>query len=72
MSKPNLHNAAAALGSKGGKAGRGASKRRSPEFYRELARKGVEARRKKREAWKRLGDAWADGDGAVGRNSDQG
>lgn len=36
----------AAIGRKGGKA-KGAKKRRSPEFYAELSRKGVEARKRK-------------------------
>jgi general stress protein YciG len=36
------------IGQKGGKA-KGDCKRRSPEFYAELSRKGVEARKAKRE-----------------------
>ena len=39
-----------AFASLGGTAGRGSSKRRSPEFYKELAAKGVAARKAKREA----------------------
>ena len=37
-----------AFASKGGKAGKGDAKKRSPAFYKELAQKGVEARRRKR------------------------
>lgn len=37
-----------AFASKGGAAGRGKAKARSPEFYKELARKGVEARKAKK------------------------
>ena len=36
----------AAIGRRGGKA-KGPKKRRSPEFYKELSRKGVEARKRK-------------------------
>ena len=36
------------FGSRGGAAGRGKAKRRSPEFYKELAAKGVAARQAKR------------------------
>jgi hypothetical protein len=37
-----------AFASKGGAAGKGKAKTRSPEFYKELAAKGVAARQKKR------------------------
>jgi len=36
------------FGSRGGAAGKGKAKRRSPEFYKELAAKGVAARQAKR------------------------
>lgn len=37
----------AAIGRRGGKAAKGDKKRRSKEFYQELSRKGVEARKRK-------------------------
>jgi hypothetical protein len=44
-----IKQAAAALGRRGGEAGRGAAKRRSVEHYRMAGRKSVEVRRAKRD-----------------------
>ena len=44
----NINQAAAALGRRGGEAGRGEVKRRSAEHYRMIGRKSGEVRRLKR------------------------
>ena len=44
-----LRQAAAALGRRGGEAGRGEAKRRSVEHYRNIGRKSGESRRLKRD-----------------------
>lgn len=41
---PAVSAAAAAFGAMGGRAGRGSAKKRSPEFYQEIGRKGAIAR----------------------------
>ena len=46
MSDKDVKDYLARIGRKGGKA-KGPKKRRSPEFYKELSRKGVEARKRK-------------------------
>ncbi len=44
-----IRQAAAALGKRGGEAGRGAAKRRSAEHYQMAGRRSVEVRRAKRD-----------------------
>ena len=50
---PGLRTAAAEMGRKGGSAGRGSSKRRSPEHYRKLQKLSVTAAKIARETAKK-------------------